>query len=61
MWYCIEDVHYGEVGPGSTLRYRCEKLPYMAYPRAHVCHVGHVYTPARLIIDLDLRDTLGYE
>jgi hypothetical protein len=28
---------------------------------AHVCRVGQVYTPAGLIIDSNLRDTLGYE
>jgi hypothetical protein len=49
------------VGPGSTLRFHCERLPYVAYPRAHICHVGQVYTLARLMIDLDLRDTLKYE
>jgi hypothetical protein len=29
--------------------------------RARVCHVGQVYTPARFVIDSDLRDTLIYE
>jgi hypothetical protein len=33
----------------------------VAYPRAGVCRVGQIYTPAGLVIDLDLRDTLGYE
>jgi hypothetical protein len=33
----------------------------MVCPWAHVCHVGQVYTPAGFVIDLDLRDTLGYE
>jgi hypothetical protein len=49
------------VGPGLTLRYRCKRLPYVACPRARVCHVGDVYTPIRFIIDSDLHDTLGYE
>jgi hypothetical protein len=46
------------VGPGSTLRYHCERLPYVACPWARVSHVGQVYTPTRLVIDLDLSDTL---
>jgi hypothetical protein len=33
----------------------------MACLQMHVCHVGHVYTPAGFVIDLDLCDTLGYE
>jgi hypothetical protein len=49
------------VGPGSTIRYHCERLPYVACPRARICRVGQVYTPAGLIIDFDLHDTLGYE
>jgi hypothetical protein len=57
----MEDVHWGEVGPGLILRYHCERLPYVACPHARVCCVGQVYTPARLIIDSDLYDTLGYE
>jgi hypothetical protein len=49
------------VGPGLTLRYRCERSSYVACPRVGVCRVGQVYTPEGLIIDLDLRDTLNYE
>jgi hypothetical protein len=26
-----------------------------------ICHIGLIYTPAGLVIDLDLRDTLRYE
>jgi hypothetical protein len=36
-------------------------LLYVVCPRARVCRVGQVYTPVGLGIDLDLRDTLGYE
>jgi hypothetical protein len=36
----VEDVNLGEVGPGSILRYHCERLPYVACPRARVCRVG---------------------
>jgi hypothetical protein len=54
-------MHLGDVGSGSTLQYRCKRLPYVACPRARMCHVGQVYTPAGLIIHSDLRDTLGYE
>jgi hypothetical protein len=61
MWYSLEDVHLGEVRTGSTLRYRCERLSYVAYPRECICHVGQVYTVAVLVIDLYLCDTLGYE
>jgi hypothetical protein len=49
------------VGPGSTLRYRYERLPYVACPWARVCRVGQVYTSARLVIDSDLHDTTRYE
>jgi hypothetical protein len=49
------------VGPGSTLRYHCERLLYMANPRARVRHVGQVNTPAGLVIDSDLRNTLIYK
>jgi hypothetical protein len=45
-----------EVGPRFTLQYRCKWLPYVAYPRAHVCRVGQVYTPVGFVIDLDLRN-----
>jgi hypothetical protein len=61
MWYHVKDMHLGDVGSGSTLQYRCKRLPYVACPRARMCHVGQVYTPAGLIIHSDLRDTLGYE
>jgi hypothetical protein len=33
----------------------------MAYPWAHVCRIGQVYTPVGVVIDLDLHDTLRYE
>jgi hypothetical protein len=33
----------------------------MACPRARICLVGQVYTPAGLIIDSLLHDTLGHE
>jgi hypothetical protein len=49
------------VGPGSTLRYHCKRLPYVDCPRVRVCRVGQAYTPAGLVIDSDLHDTLGYE
>jgi hypothetical protein len=49
------------MGPGSILRYRCERLSYVACLRVRVCHVGQVDTPARFVIDLDLHDTLEYE
>jgi hypothetical protein len=49
------------VGPGSTLQYRCERLQYVSCPQARVYCVGQVYTPIGLVIDLDLRDTLGHE
>jgi hypothetical protein len=29
--------------------------------RGRVCHVGQIYTPARLVIDLNVCNTLGYE
>jgi hypothetical protein len=29
--------------------------------RAHVCRVDQVYTPAGLVIDSDMHDTLEYE
>jgi hypothetical protein len=29
--------------------------------RGRVCHVGQIYTPPRLVIDLDLCDTFEYE
>jgi hypothetical protein len=49
------------VGPGLALRYRCERMPYVACPRERVCHVGQVYTPTGLVIDSDLRNTLEHE
>jgi hypothetical protein len=49
------------VGPGLTIRYHCERLPYMVCPRARICDVGVVYTPIGLVIDSDICDTLGYE
>jgi hypothetical protein len=61
MWYHVEEVHSGEVGPGSTIWYHCERLTYVAYPQVHSCHVGQLYTPVGLVIDLDLRDTIRYE
>jgi hypothetical protein len=61
VWYRAEDVHQVEVGPKSTLRYHCERLPYVAYPQARVCRVGQIYTPGALVIDSDLNNTLGYE
>jgi hypothetical protein len=33
----------------------------MACPQARVCPVSQVYTPVGLVLDLDLRDSLGYE
>jgi hypothetical protein len=33
----------------------------VACPWMRVCRVGQVYTPAGLVIDSDLRDTLRYE
>jgi hypothetical protein len=33
----------------------------VAYLWARVCRVGQVYTPVGLVIDSDLRGTLGYE
>jgi hypothetical protein len=46
------------MGPKSTLRYHCERLPYVTLC---VCRVGQVYTPVGLIIDSDIRDTLEHE
>jgi hypothetical protein len=57
----VEYMHLGEVGPESTLRYHCERLPYVACLWAHVCCVGEVYTHAGWFMNPDLHDTLGYE
>jgi hypothetical protein len=51
----------GRGGPVSTLRCRCERLPYVSCLRSRVCRVGEVYTPIGFVIDSDLRDTLRYE
>jgi hypothetical protein len=52
---------FTKTGCYMNLRYRCERLPYMASPRARVSHVGQVCTPAWLVIDSVLRDTLRLE
>jgi hypothetical protein len=52
---------FAKSGCYMNLRYRCERLPYMASPRARVSRVGQVYTPTWLVIDSVLCDTLGLE
>jgi hypothetical protein len=46
-----------QIDPTTSLR----KLPYVACPRACVCHVGLVYTPTGFVIDSNVHDTLRYE
>jgi hypothetical protein len=41
------------VGARSTLRYRCERLSYVACPWARICRVGQVYTPIRMVTGVD--------